>query len=96
MGQASCPDTTWVTSQDPILGSCATQHTWLTPGTLCQHSPQSAGGPEPTKAESKGEKAWVGTSGYVCGGVSAGPHREETPEAGVGPGAKTGLRPPIW
>ena len=47
-----------------------------------------------TVAEPKGEKGWVHVS--VWGGVSAGPHREESLEAGVGPGAKTGIRPPIW
>lgn len=50
---------------------------------------------EPPKAEPEGEKARGGDMG-VWGGVSAGLHGEETPEAGVGPGAKAGLRLPIW
>ena len=32
----------------------------------------------------------------MWGGVSAGPHREESSEAGVKAEAKTSFRPPTW
>ena len=49
--------------------------------------------PEPTEAEPEGEKAGAGC--LCCVGMGrCWPHREEPPEAGVGPGARTGLRAP--
>ena len=48
---------------------------------------------EPSTAEHRGEEA--GAVPVSVWGGDAEPHREESPRAGAGPGAKAGLTPPV-
>ena len=48
---------------------------------------------EPSMAEHRGEEP--GAVHVSMWGGDAEPHREESPRAGSGPGAKAGLTPPI-
>ena len=63
----------------------------LSPVTI--HSVSVIQDQEKTEAEPKGEKAGAGCMGYEGMGRCQ-PHREEPPEAGMGPEARTGLRAP--
>ena len=49
--------------------------------------------PEPSTAEHRGEEP--GAVPVSVWGGDAEPHREESPRAGAGPGAKAGLTPPV-
>ena len=59
------------------------------PSVVLVHRPVEA----EAESEPEGEKAGAGGLGG-WGMVGAGPHGEEPPEAGVVPGARTGLRAP--
>ena len=98
MGKAFCTDTTQATPQGPVwaqslLGISVSDMEHRVALPLSQLE-----GLESTESEPEGEKAEkAGVGACECvGGVSAGPYKEESPEADIRPRAKNGPRPPIW